>query len=185
MLGMSPAAIRQHLATLDAFGLVSRRKVITKPSRPTYLYRASPEGMRTFPKRYDLLLTQLLEVLEEKEGPEVVLEVVRAAARRLAERSRGEFPRGNDDVRWDGVLEWLERQFSWLAEITTESGQARRITIRHCPFQDLPRESPDVCGGFFTTLLEALLGGVRVEHVPATVTPACCAFTVAPAPHPG
>ena len=57
-LGISPAAIRQHLATLEALSLVTRRKVVTQPSRPTYLYRVSPQGMRVFPKRYDLLLSK-------------------------------------------------------------------------------------------------------------------------------
>jgi predicted ArsR family transcriptional regulator len=36
-LGVSPAAIRQHLTTLEALRLVTRRKMVTQPSRPTYL----------------------------------------------------------------------------------------------------------------------------------------------------
>ena len=69
-LKVSPAAIRQHLSTLEALGLVERRKVVTQPSRPTYLYRVSPQGMRVFPKRYDLLLSEMLEILAERSGPE-------------------------------------------------------------------------------------------------------------------
>ena len=85
-LGVSPAAIRQHLTTLEALGLVTRRKGVTQPSRPTYLYRVSAQGMRVFPKRYDLLLTQLIEVLTEREGPEGTGAVIEAAARRMAEK---------------------------------------------------------------------------------------------------
>src|SRR5580700_11221750 len=71
-LKVSPAAIRQHLGTLEALGLVSRRKVVTQPSRPTYLYRVSPQGMRVFPKRYDMLLALMIEVLSEHQGPGAV-----------------------------------------------------------------------------------------------------------------
>src|SRR5580765_76157 len=85
-LGVTPAAIRQHLTTLEALGLVGRRKVVTQPSRPTYLYRISPQGMRVFPKRYDLLLTQLIEVLTERQGPDGAGAIIEAAARRMAER---------------------------------------------------------------------------------------------------
>src|SRR5260370_18306871 len=59
----SPAAVRQHLGPLEALGLVHRRQVVTQPSPPTYLYRVSPQRMPDFPKRYDLLLTQMLETL--------------------------------------------------------------------------------------------------------------------------
>src|SRR4026208_2404594 len=84
-LGVSSAAVRQHLTTLEALGLVVRRKLVTQPSRPTYLYRVSPRGMRIFPKRYDLLLAQMIDVLAERQGPEAVEQTIAAAARRGAE----------------------------------------------------------------------------------------------------
>jgi hypothetical protein len=40
--------------------------VVTRPSRPTYLYRISAQGLRVFPKRYDLFLTLIIEVLAER-----------------------------------------------------------------------------------------------------------------------
>src|SRR5262245_46680323 len=81
-LGVSPAAVRQHLTTLEALGLVVRRKVVTQPGRPTYLYRVSPKGMRIFPKRYDTLLGQMIDVLSERQGAEAVEETIAAAAKR-------------------------------------------------------------------------------------------------------
>lgn len=179
-LNVSPAAIRQHLSTLEALGLVNRRKVITQPSRPTYLYRASPRGMRVFPKRYDLLLTQMLEILAEQTGPEGTGALVEAAARRVADQAGGQMIRGTDAERWRRLVEWIETEFSWQAAVEEEPGEVRRITIHQCPFQDLSKTQPDVCGIFFGTLIRQACPNATVEHAPAPAEPACCAFVVAP-----
>lgn len=177
-LGVSPAAIRQHLTTLEALGLVTRRKVVTQPSRPTYLYRVSPQGMRVFPKRYDLLLTQLIEVLTERQGPDGAGTIIEAAARRMAERVPARVTVAAGQARWQRLLEWLEAEFSWQADVAEEAGEARRLTIHQCPFQDLSKTQPDVCGLFFGTLIRSVCGDVRVDHAGAPAVPACCAFVV-------
>ncbi len=178
ILGVSPAAIRQHLNTLEALGLVMRRKVITSPNRPTYLYRVSPDGMRTLPKRYDLLLVSLVQALIEQDGAQGVERIVGDAARRVAERGRSDLRSEAAERRWELMLAWLEREFAWQADVEVDPSGARRITIHQCPFQDLPRSPVDVCGVFFTTLIRALDGDRPVEHATATKTPACCAFVV-------
>src|SRR5512145_2199568 len=85
-LGITPTAVRQHLATLTALGLVERRRQRSGPSRPPEIYRLSTQGRRIFPKRYDLLAAGLIEVMLERSGPDRTLEAVADAARRLAER---------------------------------------------------------------------------------------------------
>src|SRR5260370_25430334 len=51
-LRVSPAAIRQHLRTLDALGLVNRRHVGTQPRRHAHLHLDSPQLLRAYPNRY-------------------------------------------------------------------------------------------------------------------------------------
>ncbi len=180
-LGVSGAAVRQHLDTLKALGLVERRKVVTQPSRPTYLYRLSSEGRRAFPKRYDLLLALLVEALLERHGADAVAEVVRAAATRLAGRVRGRFATADERRRWDLLLAWLEEELAWQADAVEEPDGARRVVIHQCPFQDVSRDHPAVCGVFFRTLIETLYGEVPVEHRPEPA-PACCSLRVASPP---
>jgi DeoR family suf operon transcriptional repressor len=178
MLGVSPAAVRQHLNTLEALGLVMRRRVVTSPNRPTYLYRVSADGMRVLPKRYDLLLVSVIDALIEQDGPQEMEKIVGDAAHRVAARGRDRFRSQDGQRRWELMLEWLEQEFAWQADVEVEASGARRITIHQCPFQDLPRSPVDVCGVFFTTLIRALDGDAPVEHATATKTPACCAFVV-------
>lgn len=177
-LRVTPAAVRQHLETLDALGLVARRKVVTQPSRPTYLYRLSARGAAAFPKRYDLLLGLLVDVLLERHGPDAVAGIVESAARRLAERVRPRFDGADARRRWELLVDWLEAELAWHADLAEEPNGRRRITIHQCPFQEVSRTQPAVCGVFFRTLLRALYGDVTIEHVPATMGPACCALIV-------
>lgn len=178
-LGVSPTAVRQHLDTLRALGLVERRKLVTRPSRPTFLYRLSPLGQRAFPKRYELLLGLVVDVLLERHGPDAVAEVVGAAARRLAERVRGRLERADPRARWDLLVGWLEDELAWQADVADEPAGGRRITIHQCPFQDVSRAHPAVCGVFFRALIHALYGEVPVQHEPAAAGPACCSLRVA------
>ncbi len=177
-LGVTSAAIRQHLSTLEALGLVVRRKLVTQPSRPTYLYRASPQGMRVFPKRYDTLLAELIAVLAERQGAEGVEATIAAAAQRVAERAPSAVTRSDRPERWQRLVEWLEAEFAWQADVVAEPGAAHRLTIHQCPFQDLSRHQPDVCGVFFGTLIRTVCADAAVEHAEAAAVPACCAFMV-------
>jgi len=177
-LGVSPAAVRQHLTTLEALGLVLRRKVVTQPGRPTYLYRVSPLGMRIFPKRYDMLLAQMIGVLSERQGPEAVEETIAAAAQRVADHVPSRVSGGSGPERWRRLVEWLETEFAWQADVSEEPSAPRRLTIHQCPFQDLSKIQPDVCGVFFGSLIRALCPGAAVDHADAPAMPACCAFLV-------
>jgi predicted ArsR family transcriptional regulator len=137
--------------------------------------------MRVFPKRYDLLLTEMLEILAEQTGPDQTGALVEAAARRVADRAGGQLIRGSDAERWRRLLEWIETEFSWQATVEEGPGEVRQITIHQCPFQDLSKTQPDVCGVFFGALIRQACPRATVEHAPAPAEPACCAFVVKPA----
>jgi predicted ArsR family transcriptional regulator len=180
-LEVSPAAVRQHLDTLEALGLVERRKQeVTQPSRPTYLYRLSARGSEAFPKRYDLLLSLIVDVIGERDGGAAVEEVVKAAARRLADRVRPRFAADDAEARWAAVLEWLEDELRWQADVETDRAGHQRIVIHQCPFREVASTRPAVCEVFFGTLLRALREGVEVQASPSPPAPACCQLVLTP-----
>jgi len=177
-LNVTATAVRQHLETLHAQGLVTRRKIVTQPSRPTFLYRLSAGGAAAFPKRYDLLLGLFVDVLLERHGVEWVAVLLQDAAHRLAERVRPQFGVADPGRRWALLLAWLEDELAWHADVAADDGHYQ-ITIHQCPFREIARTQPAVCGVFFRTLLQALYADVEVEHVGATTGPPCCLLRVA------
>ena len=100
-LEITPAGIRQHLAPLEALGWIEREKEVQGAHRPSFRYRLTGDGQRAFPKRYDLLLREILEVLLDRQGSEQVQWIVRQAARRLGEFCAGDAcPAGPLGSRW-------------------------------------------------------------------------------------
>jgi predicted ArsR family transcriptional regulator len=178
-LGVSAAAVRQHLETLNALSLVSRRKVVTKPSRPTFLYRLSRRGVETFPKRYDLLLGLITDAIRERGGGDAVADIVETGAERLAAQLHGMFDTPDARRRWDVLTEWFDRELAWHADVSSEPTGVRRVRIHQCPFQAVSRrKQPSVCGVFFRTLIRRLYDRVPVEHVLLTDGVACCELLV-------
>lgn len=174
---ITPAAVRQHLATLMGADLVERGRGESQPGRPTYVYRLSPLARRSYPKRYDMLAGQLIEVLIERHGEPAALDLVVAAARRVAVRARAQVESNDPDRRWDLLLAWLEESFSLEAEWEAVDG-GRRIVVHHCPLQDVAADRPRVCGAFMATLIGALWGTDNITHELLEERWRCCAIEV-------
>lgn len=176
-LDVSGAAVRQHLEPLHSAGIVEREKEAGTPGRPAWRYRLTPHGRRAYPKRYDVLVRELVEVLLERHGRDTALELVAEAARRVARRAEGELAGADEPRRWDRILAWLEETFAWEAEVEEGSEvDGWRIVLHQCPFQDLSAGHPAVCGTFFSTLIETLAGGGAPVHVPIRDGFRCCAL---------
>lgn len=180
-LRLSATAVRQHLANLDALGLVERRKTTPGPGRPAYLYRLSDAAQAALPKRYDLLLKLLVEVLEARQGEGGVAELFAEAGGRLAREIAPRFEALPSKRRRSAILEWLEAEFGWQADAEDTAPQLCRITVHQCPFRAVTVPHPALCGAFFTTLLEALGLGSPVTHSPLEGV-ACCALELRSGP---
>ena len=177
-LSVSGAAIRQHLQTLEAVGLVERRKEAHQPGRPAFLYRLSDDGKRRFRQRHDLLLDLILETLLRRQGPAGLESILTEAAASLAAESPARATADGAPARWCEVMEWLESLLAWNADAIEEPGGRSRIVIHQCPFQGVSQANPNVCGTFFPALLRGLFGDIRVTAAADVEKPACCSLIV-------
>jgi predicted ArsR family transcriptional regulator len=175
-LDVSPTAVRQHLATLSALGLVERRTADPTSGRPAYVYRLGELGRRAYPKRHDLLVRELIAALTALEGREATLAIIADAARRVAEDARETLGDSDPARRWESALAWLEAEFAWEADVEEEADGGRRFVLHQCPFQAVSADHPAVCGAFFTTLLEQLTGGGPYVHRVIRDGVRCCAL---------
>src|SRR3569833_1901975 len=65
--------IRAHLATLERDGIVRQRGSVRRGSgggKPAYVYELTTEAENLFPKAYEPVLRQLLDLLARQLGPE-------------------------------------------------------------------------------------------------------------------
>ncbi len=171
-LGVTDNGVRAHLAVLERDRVVRQRGSVRRGSgggKPAFVYELTPEAEDLFPKAYEPVLRELLDVLAERLGPEESEALLRSVGRRMAE--------GQASLA-HGVRAQLEaavgvlNEMGGLAELEERNGS---FIIRgySCPLAAVTPEHPEVC-----RLAEALiteLAGVPVrERCDRGERPRCC-----------
>jgi predicted ArsR family transcriptional regulator len=108
-LGLTPAAVRRHLDSLTAQGLVAQWTATEggprRRGRPARRFVLTDEGHAVMSTAYDDLAAQLLEFLAETAGAEAVRQFAAVRAGRLADRYRSAVDAaGEDPHRRAGAL---------------------------------------------------------------------------------
>ena len=72
-LGLTEAAVRQHLGALEAVGMVSPAVTTARrPGRPATTWSLTDAGRRRFPDRHGELTVQLLDAIRDELGDDGV-----------------------------------------------------------------------------------------------------------------
>ncbi len=160
ILGIYQSGVRRHLEDLEKRGIVKSffKKAIGRPKK---IYSISPEGHELFSKRYDLLLTSLVNKIKEVYGDNVLQSLLASIATEL---SSG-FTSGAEDDSIEGrvekvveVLNNLGYQASWKTQ-----GESIAIQAKNCIFCRTAREHPDAICQFDTMLIKNAVGDVNVR----------------------
>jgi predicted ArsR family transcriptional regulator len=169
--------IRAHLATLERDGIVRQRGSVRRGSgggKPAYVYELTTEAENLFPKAYEPVLRQLLDVLARQLGPEESEALLRRVGRSIAE---------GQTVPADGVRARLEaavgilNELGGLAELEEREG-SYIIRGYSCPLAAMTQDHPAVCR-MAEALLTELASVPVYEHCDRGERPRCC-FEVAP-----
>jgi predicted ArsR family transcriptional regulator len=175
-LDLTDNGVRAHLAVLERDGLVRQRGSVRRGGgKPAYIYELTPQAEDLFPKAYEPVLRQLLDVLSEREGEEKSEALLRAVGGRLAEE-RG-VPADDARARLEVAAEVLN-ELGGLAELEEHDGG---FVIRgySCPLAGVTPDHPEVCRMAETLIAE--LAGVPVrERCDRGERPRCC-FEIASA----
>ena len=179
-LNLTDNGVRAHLATLERDGIVRQRGSVRRGSgggKPAYVYELTPQGEELFPKAYEPVLSQLLDVLAGQLGPEESEALLRSVGRRIAE---------GQSVPADGVRGRLEaaadvlNELGGLAELEEERNGSFVIRGYSCPLAGVAPDHPEVCR-MAETLLTELAGVPVYERCERGERPPRCCFEIAPA----
>lgn len=115
VLGITAMGVRRHLMTLERDGLVQYRPVQRGVGRPSYVYSLTELADDLFPKRYDELANELLNLVEVLEGEEKVEELF---ARRMERLEAAYAPYLADKDLADQIAELtrIQNENGYLAE---------------------------------------------------------------------
>ncbi len=181
-LGLTPAAVRRHLDSLVALGLMTAaepRMVGTRGrGRPAKVFTLTERGRDEFDQAYDDLALSALRFLSESGGPDAVTAFARQRVGELEERYRPLLEAAEPAQRSQVLAQALTGDGYAASVRTAPSGD--QMCQHHCPVAHVAAEFPQLCAAE-TEVFSRLLGrhvqrlatiahgdGVCTTHVPQT-----------------
>ena len=157
-LEISDATVRRHLDRLEAEGLLQIEALRRGPGRPSYLYRATDDGVRTVRDHTPELAERLFSEMARLQIEQAALS--EALADRVADAHRAEVPGGPLEQRVDAVVDALRPE--GILDHWQRTDGALELVNNACPYIGAASASSCVCDADRLTI-EKLLG-VEVEQ---------------------
>lgn len=182
-LGLTPAAIRRHLAALTEMGSVEGREQRVYGQRgrgrPSKVFVLTDTGRRDFYQAYDDLAIQAIRELAAAAGPEALRALAQQRVADVEARyreARSQDPQASPIQALTAALS----ETGYVASIRPV-GSGEQICQHHCPVAHVAAQFPELCEAE-TQLFSKLLGshvqrlatiahgdGVCTTHVPHPV----------------
>ena len=181
-LSITPTAVRQHLAPMEAEGLVAHEDVGGQVGRPKRTWRTTPAADAYFPESHAELAVGLVASVSAAFGPEGLARVVAARTRlQLAAYRERLPPRDRPLPERVAALARLRKAEGYLAAVERADDGALLLVENHCPICVAARACTGLCAGELE-LFQAVLGpGVTIERTEHLLAGARrCAYRIAP-----
>lgn len=157
--GVTPNALRRHLKELEAEGVVQYQREVRGVGGPVFAYSLTELGERLFPRSYDVVLGEALEMVRSQFGTAGVVELFRKRWEEITERHKpalAELPLPERASRLAELLTSL----GYMAEATT--GDPATLIEHNCTIRAVVDRFPEVCAAEQVFIQEVL--GVDVTR---------------------
>jgi predicted ArsR family transcriptional regulator len=164
-LGITPMAVRQHLAALEQEELVCHSEQRGGVGRPARLWELTPKAMTRFPDSHSELTVDLLQVLRETLGEEGLDRVVSARTQRHLTSYRERLP-GSEAPPEDRIaaLTQLRCDEGYMAQWSQESEGSWLLVENHCPICAAAEVCQGLCRDELSLFRSALGDDLVVER---------------------
>ena len=184
-LGVTPMAVRQHLAVLEGEKLVDFTDDRRKVGRPARLWRLTPNASDQFPDHHAELAVGMLQAIERTFGEEGIERLTQERTRQQAESYRARMPGPNASLEERvAALARIRREEGYMAESRHNRDGTIELVENHCSIANAARLCPKLCGGelsLFRTLLGDSVSVERTEHILSGGR--CCSYRITGPPN--
>ncbi|MBV8202596.1 MAG: helix-turn-helix domain-containing protein [Acidobacteria bacterium] len=142
-LGVTPNAVRQHLANLEREGFVRSEPERHARGRPVLLFSLTDLADEYFPKRYGQLASMVLAEVQEMHGSQELDEIFRRLARRYAPSLRDEVNGLPFEDQVAKVVDAVGRAGTLAVQSEVPGGI--EISLHNCPFRSAAERFPQIC----------------------------------------
>jgi DeoR family suf operon transcriptional repressor len=157
--GVTPNALRRHLKELESEGLVRYRTEVRGVGGPVFAYTLTEQGERLFPRSYDAVLGEALEMVREQFGTAGVVQLFRKRWEDIAERHKAELETLSLHERAARLAQLLT-SLGYMAEAT--NGIPATLVEHNCTIRAVVDRFPEVCAAEQRFIQEVL--GVEVTR---------------------
>jgi predicted ArsR family transcriptional regulator len=168
-LGVTPMAVRQHLAGLEDEALVRHRPLRRGVGRPARVWELTDRAGARFPDSHADLTVELLEAMRSAFGEDGLDRLLAARSRRQARQYRERMPPPDaPPERRVAALAALRREEGYMAEWSREDDGAWLLLENHCPVCAAARVCQGLCRdelGLFRNVLGRDLRVERIDHL--------------------
>jgi predicted ArsR family transcriptional regulator len=181
-LAVTPMAVRQHLQSAEADGLVTFLDERRKVGRPARIWSLTPKAAKRFPDSHGDLTVDLLDAVKATFGAEGLDRLLTERTRKQRETYAVRMPAPDRPVEERlAALAEIRRSEGYMAEWQAEEDGSFTLSENHCPIC----AAATFCQGFCRDELEVfreLLGqGVTVERTDHILAGARrCAYRIEP-----
>ena len=169
-LNLTDNAVRAHLLTLERDRLVVQSGMVKGFRKPHFVYGLTDEARHLFPKSYDSLFNQLLDVLKNRLSAAALKDVLYEVGRRIGKSNPADAGESLD-ARLDKTLSALE-EHGGAAKIFKEDDKIF-IKSESCPFADAVSVHPEICR-LAESMVEEIVGKPVKEKCNRERLPQCC-----------
>lgn len=174
MLDLTDNAIRSHISVLEKEGLIYKKAMRRGHRRPHAEYDLTSEAMNLFPKAYEPVLKQILDVFKQHYPPHEVENMAREVGHRLSSDQLNVVEGCDVEARMNKALD-LFREMGGLAGV--EEREDRTFLLGYsCPLPSLSVEHREACRIMETFLTDLI--GLPVQEQCDRSTPPRCFFEI-------
>ena len=164
-LGLTEAGVRQHLAALEAEGIVAANATTAeRPGRPAARWSLTDDGRRLFPDRHGELTVQLVHAIRDALGEDGLTRVIDARTDEQLRAYRAVLGRSESSLRSRVVALAAQRTLEgYMAEVVDDD-DGYLLLEHHCPICDAAKTCLGFCSAELRLFAEALGDDVTVER---------------------
>jgi DeoR family suf operon transcriptional repressor len=160
-LKIQKSAIRAHLESLRAEQAIRSYFKVEGPGRPRKIYELTESGRELFPRKYDLLLSLILQSIETAEGHNYAKKLIRSVADKIAQEIQDKIKNSSADLEESvRILNSSSNEMGFMSSFYKEDDSTYSIMSRNCIVHKVAYSNQDaICHGFHDRIIQKALEG--------------------------
>ena len=160
-LKIQKSAIRTHLESLQAEQSVRSYFKIEGLGRPRKIYELTESGRELFPRKYELVLSLVLQKIESTEGHEYLKKIIKSIADNMAHDIHDKIKKSSSSLEESvKILNSVSNELGFMSSFYKEHDNTYSIISHNCIVHKMAiRHQDAICHGFHDRIIQKSLDG--------------------------